>query len=126
VSGELEIQVQRRNTAAFVMADPLTLVLTPHTRTSTAAGGFRLDEGEPREPQTFRLIPAEDTAPEVSNSNGRMSEPTYTIMGLWNADMDQWDTFSLNGNVYEIASPVRPEHTLAPYERKGYVVIKSG
>jgi hypothetical protein len=126
VSSVTELQVQRRNTAAFIAADPVDLVLVPHTKQSLPSGGYSFHEEAPRGVQTFRLIPSNDRMPEISNSNGRMAVPTYTLLGNWDAEMERWDTFVLGGVVYEIASPVRPEHTDSPYERKGDVVIKNG
>jgi hypothetical protein len=126
VSSTLELSTQRKNTTAFIAADPVSLVLTPHDKETTAAGGYKLVPQEPREAQMFRLIPASDRMPEISNSNGRMANPSYILLGAWDCAMERWDSFDLHGVTYEIASPVRPEHTDSPYERKGDVVIKNG
>lgn len=117
--------MQRRNTVAFIEADPIDLVLTPHTAEDTPSGGFRLTASEPRTAETLRLIPANDRMPEVRSSAGRVVRPEYTLMGVHSSPMSQWDTFTYRGVVYEVASPVRPVHTDSAYERKGDVVRKS-
>ena len=118
-----ELRVHRLNTEAFINADPVSLVLYRTTRTRTASGGYKDSEAPLASPQTFRLIPASDRMPEIRDSNGRAVVPVYTLLGSHSADMERWDRFQLNGVWYEIASPIRPEHTTTSvYERKGDVV----
>lgn len=123
MSSAAELIVNRRNTAAFIAADAVSLSLIPTERSRTAAGGFRDVAGQARSPQTFRLIPGNDRMPEVKTSNGRLTTPTYILLGTWDCAMAQWDTFVHNGATYEVVA-VHPEHTANRYEIKGDVVVK--
>lgn len=118
----LELSLHRKNTKAFIDADPLALVLVPHAIEKDAGGGRKLVPGEPREEQAFRLIPMSDVMPTVQTIDGIQLTPTYVLLGEHDAQMARWDIFSINGVDYQIISPIRPEHTVASiYERKADV-----
>lgn len=127
----LELRVHRLNSEAFINADPVSLVLHRGTVERTASGGYRRNNPQPlADAQTFRLIPASGNVgsgkvEEIKTSTGRLSAPTYVILGKWDCNLEQWDTFLLNGTWYEVASHVRPEHTTTSvYERKADVVVR--
>lgn len=119
-----ELHYQRRNTTEFINGDPVPLVMFRGTRVRLPSGGYRNTDPEPigETPQTFRLIPASDRMPEIRDSNGRLVAPVYILLGEWDADMERWDRFQLNDAWFEIASPIRPEHSERRYQKKGDVV----
>ncbi len=121
---DFELEIQRKNTKYFLDADPAPLVLFRSVRVRTDAGGYKdgpfAGIGGP--PQIFRLIPANDRMPEIKAPNGRLVTPVYTLLGEHDADVRRWDRFEFNTVWYEIASPIRPEHTDSRYETKGDLV----
>jgi hypothetical protein len=61
------VDVQRRQTAAFIADDPTTAALIPVTRTTLPNGGFTETDGTPRPPQTFKLsLLAYDQRPTIT------------------------------------------------------------
>lgn len=122
VAAAMELEVQRLNTEEFIKADPIILDLTRQQRVIQPSGGYVMEAHPLGLPQTFRLIPASDRMPEIKTSNGRLVVPEYILLGAWDCNMERWDRFELNDVWFEIASPIRPEHTQSRYERKGDVV----
>lgn len=98
----LELDTQRRLTKAFINTMPVSLVLTPRTKQSTPAGGFKWQDGAAREAQTLRLIePSSDPTPTVT-LDGVVRVVNYELLGEYNALMDRYDTFSYAGKEWEI------------------------
>lgn len=122
----LELKVHRKNTHHFILADPVNVVLIPHVRVPKDSGGWRLEQAEPREPQAVRLLPTDDTEPELKSSSGRLAVPKYTLLADWDSPVQQWDRFVLSGVEYEVASHISPKHSVeSVYERKAKVVVYS-
>lgn len=118
-----ELSLHRRNTAAFIAADPVAITLSRRTRVSTGAGGYKDTYAAlPGAPQTLRMIPAQDKIPEIKTSSGRIVKPEYTLLGTWNSNMQEGDRFTFNGVDYELPTPVRPLHSNDVYERKADVI----
>jgi hypothetical protein len=112
----------RRNTSAFIAARPSLITLTPCVSTKTPSGGFAVTDGTNRYPQTLRLI----EAPAANNnqpglltaSDGKQRRVSYQLLGVWDAVMDIFDHWDVNGLRYEVVE-------LLPYngyERRGKVV----
>lgn len=120
-----ELALQRKNTKAFIDADPVSIRLQRAERIPTPDGGHRKNaDAPPLDPQTFRLIPVSDQMPTIQTPDGFSRTPTYVLLGEHDADMEIWDKFELNGHKYQIASPVRPVHTTdSIYQKKGDVVL---
>lgn len=113
------LRVQRKNTEAFINADPIVVSLVPRVKTKTAGGGKKMEKGTPKSAQKFRLIPQGDVQPSVQTPDGIQLTPTFVLLGKFDADIDRWDTFQLNGHDYQVVSTVRPEHTIENrYESK--------
>jgi hypothetical protein len=69
-----ELSLQRALTKSFIDADPVEIQLMPKTaRVSDGAGGFVRGTDEPRDPQTFRLIPQNDRVPEEMSQESRVA-----------------------------------------------------
>lgn len=119
----VELEIQRQNTTEFILADPVALVLHGRKQVQKPSGGHTWEaDGAPRGPYTYRLIPASDRMPEIKTSSGRLVTPVYILLAEWDGDIRRWDMFELNGVWFEIASPIRPEHTERAYQLKGDVV----
>ena len=97
-----ELAVQRMLTSAFIEADHLTVVLYRSVWTSDGAGGSVKGLPAPLAPQRMRLIPLGDGAVERFTANGEAVRPSYKLLGKYDADMDRWDEFSLDGRRYEV------------------------
>lgn len=118
-----EVDLHRRNTKAFIDADPVTITLYKQERENTDAGGYKVLPPTPRDPQVFRLIPQGDIMPKVQTPDGTQLTPTYVLLGEHNCVMERWDTFELLGVKFQIVSPVRPDFRdpVNAYERKADV-----
>lgn len=88
-----EIRIQRKNTHAFILADPTQISLTPKTEASLPSGGTQVVDGAPRTTQTFRLIPMSHTErPQRSGSaGGQQKRHDFTLLGEWDASMEPGD-----------------------------------
>lgn len=114
-----ELRAQRRLTAMFIEADPLELQLMRSTRTPNGSGGYKVSAPAPVGGlQRMRLIPLQDGAPERTNADGKEVVPQYMLMGSFDADLQRWDSFTLNGERYQIVFVNRNRS----YETKGEVV----
>lgn len=118
-----EIDYQRINTKIFIDSDPVDILLTHHIRSRSDEGGFTTTPAVAASSQIFRLIPQQDVMSSVQTPDGVTLTPTYVLLGEWNCDMRQWDTFEVNGVKFVIVSPIRPDSSLEEYwyERKGDV-----
>lgn len=117
-----ELEVNKRNTVAFISARPMLVTLTPVQRVRTASGGTKVLDLPPRSPQTLRLI---EQASAYGNSpgllqaqDGKQLKVTYQLLGPFDAVMGVGDHWSEGGITFEIAE-------LLPfngYERRGQVI----
>lgn len=118
----VELGINRRNTKVFIDADPIILELVPYGKEETLDGGFKLTEGDPRDPQTFRLIPQSDVMPQVQGLDGIILTPTYVLLGEHDCAMERWDRFMVGDIHFMIVSSIRPDYSITNvYERKGDV-----
>lgn len=121
-ASDTELEIQRRNTLAFIDANPIWVDLLPFDKVDTPDGGFKLTTGTPRASQKFRLLPQSDIMPQVQTPDGVQLTPTYVLLGTWDCEMERWDKFFFNDVWYRIVSPIRPDHTATQvYERKADV-----
>jgi len=98
-----ELRTQRRLTAEFIEADPLELQIMRATRTPNGSGGYKTAAPAPVGGlQRLRLIPLQDGSTERYDANGKQVFPQYMLMGPFDADLQRWDYFELNGDRYQI------------------------
>lgn len=100
-----EIQVQRRNTVAFINADPITVVLNRAELVSNGAGGFRRESPSPLPPQTARLVPVGAQyggAEEHEMLDGQTVQVDYHMVALFDADIERGDWFFLRDEKHEV------------------------
>ena len=117
-----EAAIQRQLTKAFIEADVLPVVLVRSTWTSDGGGGSVKGDPLPLAPQRMRLIPLGDGAQERFDANGESVRPSYKLLGLYDADMERFDEFVLNGSRYEIVFVTENRQ----YETKGEVAYRGG
>jgi len=73
----------------------------------------------PRPPQSMRLIPTTgNRSAERTTLEGRLVQPDYVLLGVWDCDMARWDEFDDQGKRYQILF-VQEKRS---YETKGEVL----
>ncbi len=97
-----ELQVMRRNTRAFILADPRIIILQRRTRALDAAGGIERGPLADVPAQVFRLLPQEDGATARVTAEGETATPEYMLLGMYDVDMQRWDVFEFDGRRYQI------------------------
>ena len=104
-----ELRTQRKNTKAFIDADPLRLTLTPRGSVRTSSGAYA-QEAQPERPlQTFKLImqsPAGSSI-EQRTEDGTERQVDYILLGEWDAEVqpgDYWNDES--GQRWEVKAIV--------------------
>lgn len=123
---ELETDILRRQTKAYIDDAPFTVRLVPYPETRTAAGGKTRMAGTPRKPQTFRLVPLDRMASATTNiqtgrpADGQEHQANFMLMGEWNLEINRGDKFNDDdGTEYEVVE-VQPSGS-APYLRRAKV-----
>lgn len=99
-----ELAIQRKQTAAFIASDSVAVVLERPVFVSDGAGGHTRGVPTLLPSQTMRLIPLQDGTTAQLNADGEMIEPSYMLMGRWDANIERWDRFMLEGHEYEVLS----------------------
>lgn len=114
-----EEDIQRENTASFILAKPVTIVVRRKIRTPDGAGGIVTADAPPSYPQTMRLLRGTTGtfSPLSRAEEGTVEQPNFTLLGLWDADLRRDDLFDLEGVTYRVDSVTRNE-----YETKGVVI----
>jgi hypothetical protein len=100
-----ELAAQRMLTRYFIEADELVLTLYRSTTTDDGAGGVLTGTPAPIAPQCLRLITQGSTGADSKQrftANGQQVTPEYVLMGTECADIQRWDTFTLDGRTYEV------------------------
>lgn len=95
----------RRLTKQFIDANPVSLVLSPRTKTKKPAGGWVWETGAARDPQIMTII--EETGlggmprPQVA-VDGIDREVEFTLLGEWNSALERGDVFTHQGKEWEV------------------------
>jgi hypothetical protein len=97
-----ELKAQQRLSLAFIEADARDVILQRSPRTDDGAGGVVVGAPVPVGPQRLRLLPQEDGATERTTAEGESATPQYMLMGPWNANMQRFDEFTLDGVRYQV------------------------
>lgn len=118
--GQMELDIQRKLTDAFIKADETPLTLSRQVKVSDGAGGYT-KTAQPLALQRFRLVPQQDTREPVATADGQMVRPRYVLLGRHTADMQRGDTFTWNDGRYEIGEVEDKQ-----YEIKGEVTYRGG
>ncbi len=103
-----ELAVMRKQTKHFIRtAQTVITILRGGEKVPDGAGGYTTEPGEPIDPQEFRLI-LQGGNVASKNIDGEEIQPSYVLLGLWDADIEPEDTFVLDGRNYEVDFVRRP------------------
>lgn len=101
----VELSVQRQLTSAFIDADYVDVVLYRSGQVSDGAGGFIPGDPVPLASQKVRIITQGSTGADSKarfTADGQQVSPDYVLMGTYDADVERWDIFFLDGREYEV------------------------
>lgn len=102
----VELKINKKNTLAFIAAAPVTVALSrPQSERNEDNGGLRQLEAITLEPQTFRILHAPPRRRRKENQppNATLGEIPFAkdnLMGRWDADVEEGDTFTWLGVEY--------------------------
>lgn len=103
VTTKAERDVQRRNTAAFIRADPTRLVLQPRPRVQTAAGGYAEDTTlPPRLPQDFKVVWLSDRDRPLITIDGKDFAAEVMLVGYWDAIVARRDVWLMGSQEFRV------------------------
>lgn len=100
-----ELAVNRRNTAAFISADPHTVVLTPRKKVKTNTGGTTWEKQPPRNPQIFKVIEGSGGLSRFGEGKvpgGTAQETEYMLLGAWDSTIGDHDVFDYRDDQWEV------------------------
>lgn len=101
--GALELQVLRKQTEAFIAADPTAVPLTRRTRQANGAGGWRFVAPNTILPvQQFHIVAAGENVVLREGPDGRQVATSHNIVGAYDADIQKFDLFEYNGIPYMV------------------------
>lgn len=97
-----ELTVQRKLTHEFIHADPTIIALVPVTKYKQPSGSFVWADATPRPPQTFKMIPMSAGTKPTTILNGVERIADYTILGMYDAEIEVEDHFTIDGIKYTV------------------------
>jgi len=117
IQSRAELVMRRRVVRAFILADAVRVSFTRRTLVETPAGGWvRTKEPTPLAPQVARLVPSKRryAPPFVNTEEGEIPKWPYILLGYHDMDVQERDTFEIDGKLYEAKSiePRREERTV--------------
>lgn len=100
----IELMMHRREIAAFIKADPVSVTLTPHQRTKTPSGGWKSEALPPRQPQDVRLVPFKRRLTDVTSNNtaGEVTIVPYELIGNSDVEVARGDTFTWGDEQFKV------------------------
>lgn len=121
---EVELKYNRRQTAAFIAYDAITVVLQHASVVPTAAGGMTRTSTSSRDPQTARMLPMGSgaTAPVRRQVDGEEVAAQFLLVLPWDAEVERGDWYYHDGLKYEVVWV--PEHPQRFYETKVEVTLR--
>lgn len=117
MSSNVETEMQRKQTKAYIAADPTTVILNRAETVPNGAGGFTHGAPSARSPQVCKFIAPSDTATERQMLDGQMVQVDWVLLFEYDADVKRGDWFFQDGIKYEV---VTVRHT-GRYEVKAEV-----
>lgn len=95
-----ELTVMRKQTEQFIKENPTSITVNRNVRTSNGKGGYTIVP-TPQTPQTFRIIP-QGKGVASRNQDGESIAPEFVLIGRWDANVGDSDTFELGGRNYQV------------------------
>jgi hypothetical protein len=110
--------LNRYTTQSYIADDPVSIVLERKVRVPKPGGGHDMIP-HALDAQVFRMVSqtATDGQETSANDGGEVHKFTYIIVGAWDADVAEDDTWS-EGNVQYHVDGVEPNNG---YETRAYV-----
>lgn len=99
---DVELAIQRKQTSAFIDADPIMVTLVRRERVSDGAGGKVPGPAVPQFPQRLRLLPQEDGATARTTAEGETATPEYMLLCPSDANVQRFDEFTIGGRRYQV------------------------
>lgn len=117
-----EVRLHKKQTQAFIDANPKLLRLIPRVRVNTGSGSTLQDQA-PRPEQTFRLIDQTRTfGPEpgtVQTGDGQQRKAEFQLLGMPDVALEKYDYWvEGDGTRFEVANVIWDN----PYEVRAQVV----
>jgi hypothetical protein len=99
-----ELNVLRKQTTAYIAANPVAVALVRTVLVDDGAGGKKPASVGPLSPQTVRIIQQNDlrTGVERRTVAGEVVRPTLAMLTEWNANVEEGDTFTWNDLSLEV------------------------
>jgi hypothetical protein len=97
-----ELEMLQRTTKSWLESDGETITLSRVTSIADGAGGFGRDTPTARSPQPVVLESSNRQLPQRRTVDGIEVQPEYTMVGMWDADINRGDWFYKDGIKYEV------------------------
>lgn len=97
----------RRQVQAEIQTDPVDIIPTRKTKVKDGSGGWRWSPPTPiDEPQTVLIAPAKRRLSDmiVNTELGNVVDYPFILVAKHDADIEQDDTFSWNGEQFQVKS----------------------
>lgn len=98
-----ELEINRRNTTAYIASDPTDVVFRSRARVSDGEGGFTMSDGDLLPAQRVRIVtPRTTTAVERRNIDGEVVTPEAMLVMEWDAAVEEGWTFTHDEREWEV------------------------
>lgn len=98
--------LHQAQTEAFINAAPTDLVINRKNIESDGAGGMRVIDEDPLDPQKIRVVGMRNPAVRIS-PDGRNVVVGKTVIGTSDLDIQMGDTFEYEGSSWEVVTVQR-------------------
>lgn len=99
---DVELFVRRQGTLEMIAGNSMIVPLQRPSYVDDGAGGLQPGSVQVVLPQTFRIIALNREVPRRISADGSEVQPTYRLLGRWNADVERGDYFHKDGVRYEV------------------------
>lgn len=93
MDADATLAANREATRWFIESDPSVITLTPNGRVKSGNGAYKTQAGEPKPPQTVKIIFQDARGNAIGTSDGAVRKHEVVIVGNYDADIDEGDTF---------------------------------
>lgn len=116
----VELDINRKNTTAFIAFKPVSLALIPVVREKVLSGGWKEVDQPARPPQTFRIIELGATTriPKIKTQDGVERDAQYWLLGEHDAAVGLGDHWTEGTRHWAIGEIIRTNE----YETRCVVV----
>lgn len=120
-----ELQSRRRNLAAFINADPISVEFSRYPQVSDGAGAWTKGPVEYVPAQVCRLVPYKRRLASLTDSvpSGDLPNVQYSLVGSWDMDVERWDEFYYNNAWYKVMG-MEPNSERTEYNDRVTVLVE--